>query len=354
MLTDVIHKTQHTSADHSESVFDIDASCEIAKAYKAEMNRGFINYMAELEAAMPVVASTAKKFLDDRRVHHSKPLLGELFPWFLTDFFALKNEETQRVLSPWLALYSFSFFIDDQLDRQRRPEPTDTLHGSLLLCFAISRLSATLNRQGSWGQAEKYLQASVSAEIQDIQLQHIACDSPGLYNVAIGKGQILKILVLLLSEQFLLDGNVGYKFVDKLLFPFQFFDDIADWRDDLQNKRRTTCVSNTQNSIHPDEYLEDYFAPLEAMLLKGLLPNGLMKAEADLSSALHILISHKPCALKEQTPTEGFIRTLLMQCHQLTRESIALRREWSGLSAQNRKACLDRLDQRLRVVAQAS
>ncbi len=309
----------------------------------------------ELNYISPVFKREAVLILENKiKAGNNTPLLGELFPWIISDLINANKNTTQDVSVGWLAIYLYTLFLDEHLDDPRPINPNKFLTGSLLAKTGILTLSKFTNNSPYEKYVEKAFSYSAKNEHLDVQNQTKNIDLGIKEKYSKGKNYIVLACAGALASQNCKYGKFITQFTETLLLTLQYLDDIADFVEDFNSANYTVILNDAFKENPRFSTLLNNMSRKELLMeliVSGALERSLTKIISYLNQSL-LLISRTKT--DQNRPSVEFIYGILFHCKDLHNLIKMNRPYFETYSTFKKSEFLDKVETNLTIIAQST
>src|SRR3990170_6843471 len=277
-------------AQHQKNPKIKDPSWELFTTIEHEVLEVRSSLLGELDRVSPKISIAAKEMLDDKLMKVNTPLLGELFPWIIQDITGLDKDVTKRVAVGWLALYIYTIFLDEYLDGKKEISPEEFLAGSLLAKIGLLNLHEIVIGTKFQNVFDDALIVSADGQLHDVVFKSKQKNMFDLEDTAKKKNYLLMTCASALAALSDENSEVIIEFAMSLLLIFQYLDDLADWEEDIHDKRITLVFEQLSEYLSEIDFVQvfelSHDQVLERLISSGSLIRVLNRISELLSSSL--------------------------------------------------------------------
>jgi hypothetical protein len=305
-----------------------------------------------IDSSVPDLTPVVSALLHERVGRSKTPLLGEVMPWLFTDVTGTDREVAEQISAGWLALYLYSTFIDDQLDRpEQKLRPKELLAATALFHSGIS----ILKRFTAGTYLDDVLDGAVFSSIR-FELSDVAAQSSAGQIAEKARASAEKNSGLIACAAAFVATAPGrlhflLEFTRELLLGCQYLDDLCDRDDDWVAGNMTVLLTGI-SAVSGHGERRSSIDLLDDLVRSGSLLSVAEAIEQAFTKALACLRPHSTAASLPQANL--FLVQLLDQIGELKLEIRRVAEMPIGFADHLRKDGLKSIDERIALIAQSS
>jgi len=301
--------------------------------------------------------SEAKKILERKlETNGGNPLLGEMFPWIISDLVNGKRAETKKVSVAWLAIYLYTIFLDDYIDD---PEPLSSakfMTASILAQIGLLNIGRLTYKTEYEKEVAKAFSFAARNQGLDIKFQSVISKESVKAKYSRDKNYLVIACAGAMAAQNGRFGKSIMRFSESLLLALQYLDDIADYKSDFRSGNITVLINHAlRNDLLPGLEIEN---TSDRELLRHLVATGAFQRVTKklitlLDQAITIVETDSDLKSTQSTTIAFFIslRSNIMNFNSFLRKN---QKDFASFDMIKQNVILDQVEKIIPLVAQST
>ncbi len=333
----------------------INPSISFFNLYKSNLLKTRGSLFKELDMTSSIFGDEARKILEEKLIsNNNTPLLGELFPWIIKDLVKADDCITHNISVGWLAIYLYTLFIDEYLDKPELICPNKFITGSLLAKTGLLKISHFTNNTIYESYVDNAL--SYSARNQQLDVSFQKDNLPLIFKEQYSEGK--NYVILACAGALAAQNNRHAEFITSfsrtLLLTLQYLDDIADFEEDFYSKNYTVLLNDAFKD-NPDFYNNPKFHSkqnlLSELIESGSLHRSLKKIINLLNESINLIEKYQ---LSNNSGAFDFFCSISTSCTILANLLQPHHNKFKYLPLNEREIILDNVENHISIIAQSS
>ncbi|MGV8018307.1 MAG: hypothetical protein AB2L26_09045 [Ignavibacteria bacterium] len=322
--------------------------------YKTDIEKCRERLFLEIGKGSTEFGNEVRKLLDKKLHTSGSPLMGELFPWIISDLTMLNNSITYEISVGWLAIYLYTVFLDEYLDAPTLQTPSQIIAGSLLAKVGLLKISHFTTKTPYEDLVNEALTKSALCEKMDIEYQKKITNHSIKERYSRGKNMVIFSCAYAFASQNERYAGFIIDFTNHLLLALQYLDDIADYDSDFKIGNYTVLLNyalkDSRDLVKSSKILTANEL-LKELILTGAFIRVLGKINDLLEKIAHLIMDS---GLIEDKPSIEFLFNLKSLCSEFCNLLINNRFTFRFKSQKEQQIVLDKVRHYITIIAQSS